>query len=98
MLLQNAVIDTLVAAVQGLPGDDRCVLMLGYKAEMQRLFDDCNPGLARRFQWSQPWVFDDYTKEELRQIVQTAAKKYVPHSKNKWQDCMAGYVPHIAHT
>jgi SpoVK/Ycf46/Vps4 family AAA+-type ATPase len=26
-----AVIDTLVAKVQGVPGDDRCVLMLGYK-------------------------------------------------------------------
>lgn len=75
VLLQTAVIDTLVAAIQGLPGDDRCVLMLGYKAEMQRLFDDCNPGLARRFQWHEPWVFEDYTDDELGAMITAAAKK-----------------------
>jgi hypothetical protein len=32
---QVAVIDTLVAKVQGVPGDDRCVLMLGYKGQME---------------------------------------------------------------
>jgi hypothetical protein len=32
---QVAVIDTIVAKVQGVPGDDRCVLLLGYKEEME---------------------------------------------------------------
>jgi hypothetical protein len=33
--VQEAVIDTIVARVQGVPGDDRCVLMLGYTEQME---------------------------------------------------------------
>jgi hypothetical protein len=44
------VIDTIVAKVQGVPGDDRCVLMLGYEEPMQAMMRGANPGLARRFQ------------------------------------------------
>ena len=32
-----AVIDTIVAEIQSIPGDDRCVLMLGYKVSPDRL-------------------------------------------------------------
>ena len=40
----TSVIDTIVAEVQGVPGEDRCVLMLGYEAEMQDMFNvRCNP-------------------------------------------------------
>ena len=42
--------DTLVAKVQGVPGDDRCVLLLGYEEQMGELMRGGNPGLARRFQ------------------------------------------------
>lgn len=35
--LQVAVIDTIVAKVQGVPGDDRCVLLLGYPDQMEAL-------------------------------------------------------------
>lgn len=35
---KTAVIDTIVAEVQGVPGDDRCVLLLGYKQEMEDMF------------------------------------------------------------
>lgn len=30
-IFKTAVIDTVVAEVQSVPGDDRCVLLLGYK-------------------------------------------------------------------
>jgi hypothetical protein len=33
--LQESVINTIVARVQGVPGDDRCVLMLGYTEQME---------------------------------------------------------------
>jgi hypothetical protein len=29
------VIDAIVAKVQGVPGDDRCVLLLGYQEQME---------------------------------------------------------------
>ena len=35
---KSAVIDTIVAEVQGNPGDDRCVLMLGYESLLREMF------------------------------------------------------------
>ena len=64
-LMQEAVVDTIVAKVQGVPGDDRCVLMLGYPDQMEAMMWEANPGLARRFQLSQAWTFEDYGKEDL---------------------------------
>lgn len=36
---KTAVIDTLVAEIQAEPGADRCVLLLGYKKEMEEMFE-----------------------------------------------------------
>jgi hypothetical protein len=33
-----AVIDTMVGEIQIVPGDDRCVLLLGYKEQMEDMF------------------------------------------------------------
>jgi hypothetical protein len=35
---KTAVIDTIVAEVQSVPGDDRCVLLLGYEDQMEEMF------------------------------------------------------------
>ena len=35
---KTAVIDTIVAEVQSVPGEDRCVLILGYKDQMEEMF------------------------------------------------------------
>lgn len=35
---KTAVIDTIVAEVQSVPGEDRCVLLLGYKLQMEEMF------------------------------------------------------------
>jgi len=35
---KTAVIDTMVAEIQNVPGDDRCVLLLGYKDQMDDMF------------------------------------------------------------
>jgi len=37
-IFRTAVIDTIVAEVQSTPGEDRCVLLLGYKAQMEVFF------------------------------------------------------------
>ena len=66
---RNAAVDTLVAGVQNIPGEDRCVLMCGYKEEMTQFFNDANPGAKRRFGWHQAIEFEDYTKEQLKQIL-----------------------------
>ncbi|EGX95392.1 AAA family ATPase, putative [Cordyceps militaris CM01] len=43
-----AVMDTIVANVHSTPGDNRCVLLLGYRDQMEGMFQNVNPGLSRR--------------------------------------------------
>lgn len=57
---RTAVVDTLVEQVQNVPGEDRCVLLLGYRAEMEEFMRDANPGLARRFALDNAFSFEDY--------------------------------------
>ncbi|KAF2995559.1 hypothetical protein E8E13_003761 [Curvularia kusanoi] len=68
-IYKAAVIDTIVAEVQSTPGEDRCVLLLGYKEQMEDMMRDVNPGLARRFPIESAFVFEDFSDGELRQIL-----------------------------
>lgn len=38
---KTAVIDTLVAEIQSVPGEDRAVLLLGYEDKMVEMFQVC---------------------------------------------------------
>jgi hypothetical protein len=73
-IFKTAVIDTIVAEVQNVPGDDRCVLLLGYEPQMEVMFQNVNPGLTRRFQKSDAFRFEDFTDSELQQILQLKLK------------------------
>jgi hypothetical protein len=70
-----AVIDTIVAEVQSVPGDDRCVLLLGYKDQMEEMFQKVNPGLSRRFPLASAFTFQDFTDNELGKIFDLKLKK-----------------------
>ena len=72
---KTAVIDTIVAEVQSVPGDDRCVLLLGYKDQMETMFQNVNPGLSRRFPIASAFTFDDFSQDELRKIVHLKLKQ-----------------------
>ncbi|KAH7141426.1 P-loop containing nucleoside triphosphate hydrolase protein [Dactylonectria estremocensis] len=66
---KTAVVDTIVAEVQSVPGEDRCVLLLGYQDQMENMFQNVNPGLSRRFPLSSAFVFEDFDDEALSQIL-----------------------------
>ncbi|KAG9497512.1 hypothetical protein J7337_010373 [Fusarium musae] len=66
---KTAVIDTIVAEVQSVPGEDRCVLLLGYKEQMEEMFQNVNPGLSRRFPISSAFVFEDFDDVDLAKIL-----------------------------
>ncbi len=66
---KTAVIDTIVAEVQSTPGEDRCVLLLGYEDQMIEMFQNVNPGLTRRFQLSDAFRFEDLSDSELEEIL-----------------------------
>ena len=72
---RTAVIDTIVAEVQGTPGEDRCVLLLGYRDKLEEMFKNTNPGLARRFSLDDAFAFEDFTDDELRQILELKLSK-----------------------
>lgn len=71
---KSAVIDTIVAEVQSVPGDDRCVLLLGYRDQLETMFQNVNPGLSRRFPLATAFTFDDFSNEELSQILDMKLK------------------------
>jgi Cdc6-like AAA superfamily ATPase len=57
------------------PGEDRAVLMLGYRDQMELMLKNSNPGLERRFALHDAFNFDDYTDEELLKILDLKMKK-----------------------
>ncbi len=67
----EAVIQTIVEQVSGDSAEDRAVVMLGYRNEMEKMFSSCNPGLARRFQLENAFVFADYDDSALKRILLT---------------------------
>ncbi|GJC87141.1 NFX1-type zinc finger-containing protein 1 [Colletotrichum liriopes] len=71
---KTAVVDTIVAEVQSVPGEDRCVLLLGYRDQMEEMFQNVNPGLSRRFPLASASVFEDFSSSDLRVILDLKLK------------------------
>ncbi|KAL8351078.1 hypothetical protein RB598_006053 [Gaeumannomyces tritici] len=66
---KTGVIDTLVAMVQGVPGEDRCIILVGYEDKMSTMFQNVNPGLSRRFPINNPFRFGNFDLAQLQQIM-----------------------------
>jgi Cdc6-like AAA superfamily ATPase len=56
--------------------------MLGYEDQMREMLRDSNPGLARRFQIEDAFKFEDYTNEELLEILDMKMKKQGVEAKS----------------
>lgn len=72
---REGVINTLVEQIQGSPGEDRAVVMLGYREDMETMIKNSNPGLARRFNLENAFDFADYSDASLLQVLMAEAKK-----------------------
>ena len=72
---KTAVVDTIVAEVQSVIGEDRCVLLLGYKEKLEEMFQNTNPGLSRRFPLEEAFYFEDFNDDQLRQILELKLQK-----------------------
>ncbi|KAG5647446.1 hypothetical protein DXG03_009376 [Asterophora parasitica] len=73
-IYKTAVIDTMVAEIQSVPGEDRCVLLLGYKDQMVEMFQNVNPGLSRRFAIEDAFNFEDFSNPQLLEILNLKLK------------------------
>ncbi|KAM0520573.1 hypothetical protein ACHAPE_002968 [Trichoderma viride] len=63
------IIDTIVSMTQGVPGEDWCIILIGYEDKIRDLFQNANPGLSRRFPVNSPFHFQDFTIDQLEQIL-----------------------------
>ncbi|KAI5920094.1 hypothetical protein F4810DRAFT_684079 [Camillea tinctor] len=66
---KTGVIDTLVSMVQGVPGEDRCIILVGYEDKMKTMFRNVNIGLSRRFPIERPFRFENFNVAQLAQIL-----------------------------
>ena len=66
---RNGVIDTIVAEVQGVLGEDRCIILVGYEDKLRNMFHHVNPGLSRRFPIENPFRFENFTVPQLEEIM-----------------------------
>lgn len=73
-IYRESVIDTLVECISGKPGEDRAVILLGYKKEMEDFLASSNPGLSRRFQMENSFQFHDYDDTSLVRIILNISK------------------------
>jgi hypothetical protein len=83
---KTAVIDTMVAEIQSVPGEDRCVLLLGYEDQMREMFQNVNSGLSRRFAIEDAFHFQDFTGPQLRQILELKLKNQGLEATEKAKD------------
>jgi AAA+ superfamily predicted ATPase len=73
---REGVINTLVEQVQGKPGEDRAVILIGYRNEMEEMFKNTNPGFSRRFQLENAFEFNDYDDEALMRILKKTVENH----------------------
>ncbi|KAI1472028.1 P-loop containing nucleoside triphosphate hydrolase protein [Daldinia caldariorum] len=66
---KTGVIDTLVSMIQGVPGEDRCIILVGYEDKIKTMFRHVNPGLSRRFPIERPFRFENFNVSQLVQIL-----------------------------
>ncbi|KAL7960980.1 P-loop containing nucleoside triphosphate hydrolase protein [Trichoderma compactum] len=62
-------IDILVSKIHNKPGEDRCVILVGYPDRMEDMLQKCNPGLRRRFPLEEAFRFNDYEDNRLQEIL-----------------------------
>lgn len=64
------VLDVILEKIEGNAGSDMCVILAGYKTQMEQLFRNVqNPGLKRRFNLGEAFVFEDFSDEDIRLVL-----------------------------
>ena len=56
---KTAVVDTIVEQVQNVSGEDRTIIMLGYRKPTEAILASTNPGLLWHFQLDNEFEFED---------------------------------------
>ncbi|KAI1120643.1 P-loop containing nucleoside triphosphate hydrolase protein [Nemania abortiva] len=68
------ILDTLVSGTSADPGQDRCIILVGYAEQMRDLFYKSNPGLRSRFPLESTTELGDYDLSQLMEILDLKLK------------------------
>ncbi|KAI8962711.1 P-loop containing nucleoside triphosphate hydrolase protein [Daldinia sp. FL1419] len=68
-IFRQGIVDTIVAHTDNEPGNNRCIILMGYPARMKEFFRKTNPGLQRRFPLEDAFVFNNYDDKGLSRIL-----------------------------
>ncbi|KAI1498334.1 P-loop containing nucleoside triphosphate hydrolase protein [Biscogniauxia marginata] len=72
---RRACIDIIVSKIHNKPGEDRCIILLGYTEVMEEMLQKSNPGLRRRFPLEEAFRFVDYDDKHLNDILEIKMKE-----------------------
>lgn len=64
------VIDTILEKIEANAGSDMCLILAGYKPQMQEFFRNANnEGLKRRLNLSEAFEFEDFSDEDIKKVL-----------------------------
>jgi thiol-disulfide isomerase/thioredoxin/AAA+ superfamily predicted ATPase len=64
------VIDTILEKIEGNAGSDMCLILAGYKPQMEQFFRNANnEGLKRRLNLSEAFHFEDFSDEDIKKVL-----------------------------
>lgn len=72
---KNAVIDAIARGVPGAVGNNRCVLLLGCREEMEEILERVNSGFGRRFPLRSAFVLEEVDQLGLESILDMKLKQ-----------------------
>ncbi|PKK51390.1 hypothetical protein CI102_3780 [Trichoderma harzianum] len=67
-IFRKGIVDTIVANVDNEPGNNRCIILMGYEGRMKEFYRNTNPGFQRRFPLESAFIFENYDDKTLSQI------------------------------
>ena len=64
------VLDVILEKIEANAGSDMAVILAGYQPQMEQLFRNVkNPGLKRRFNLGEAFFFEDFSDDDIRQVL-----------------------------
>jgi hypothetical protein len=72
---KKAAVDTITSIVQGVPGEDRCIVLVGDEKKVKGMLQNVNPNLARRFPVDSPFRFGNFSISELEELMERRLKE-----------------------
>ncbi|KAK6344059.1 hypothetical protein TWF696_007705 [Orbilia brochopaga] len=67
--LDRDIIYNIVTSIQNTPGDDRCVILIGWPDQFRETFEQLDRGFASRFNLNAAFRFQNYDDSQLGQIL-----------------------------